>query len=315
MQLAVILDKGTVTSASQHLLLTQPTLTRNMATLEMQAGGTLFQRSRYGVSSTPLGENLARHGRAIGRQLMAAQETVSRHKLGFHSQLRLGVGPLIGMALMPDLSDRFLQQNPHIALSITSGRPSTIVDQLIDGDLDVVLAPAVYSSIPEGIDRDPICEDNISIFCGPAHPLARLEQPTPEQLGECEWMNVGTTSPFQNAELEMLQRSGIHRMRTQFATVSDAVILLKVLMRGQHLAVLPRLPLRLLKAEYPFVEITPPAGVSRRDLHFWSRAELADDPALLALRSCLRTLLPDAPPPLMPVGLRTPSSPSRPAAS
>lgn len=55
-QLAVILDKGTLTGAAHSLLLTQSTLTRNMATLEMQAGEPLFQRSRFGVRSTPWGK-------------------------------------------------------------------------------------------------------------------------------------------------------------------------------------------------------------------------------------------------------------------
>ncbi|MEZ5663007.1 MAG: LysR family transcriptional regulator [Burkholderiaceae bacterium] len=294
-QLAVILDKGTVTGAAQHLRLTQPTLTRNMATLEMQAGGILFQRSRYGVTSTPLGESLARVGRSISRQMVAADETVSRHKLGLHTHLRLGVGPLIGMALMPQLSDLFLRQNEHIALTVTTGRPPGIVDQLIDGDLDVVIAPAVYANVPPGVNRTLLCEDNISIFCGPSHPLAQLENPSPEQLGECDWMNVGMTSPFQSGELEMLQRSGIRRLRTQFATASDAVILLKMLVRGRHLAVLPRMPLRLLKDEFPFVEITPPAGVTRRDLFLWNRAELEANPALEAIKRCLKALMPVAP--------------------
>jgi DNA-binding transcriptional LysR family regulator len=59
-QLAAILEKGSITQASRHLHLTQPTLTHNMQTLEMQAGGQLFERSRFGVRSTLLGEMLAR---------------------------------------------------------------------------------------------------------------------------------------------------------------------------------------------------------------------------------------------------------------
>ena len=62
-QLATILEKGSLTQASRYLHLTQPTLTHNMQTLEMQAGGTLFERSRFGVRSTPLGEMLARSSR------------------------------------------------------------------------------------------------------------------------------------------------------------------------------------------------------------------------------------------------------------
>lgn len=92
MQLAVILEKGSITAAAEYLNLTQPTLTRNMQTLEMQAGGSLFDRSRFGVRSSRLGENLARQGRSIARQIKVAEESASRHKLGFHSQLRVGIG-------------------------------------------------------------------------------------------------------------------------------------------------------------------------------------------------------------------------------
>lgn len=291
MQLAVILDKGSVTAAAKHLLLTQPTLTRNMGVLEMQAGEALFHRSRFGVRSTLLGESLARHGRAIARQMQAAGETVARYKLGLHTQLRVAAGPLIGMALMPALSENVLRDNPHMVLSVTTGRPLALVEQLIDGDHDVVFAPAVYAQVPPGIHRELLCEDEISVFCGPSHPLARKPHPSPEEFGDCEWMNVGTTSPFQNAELEMLERSGIHRMRTQFATVGDAVILLQVLMRGQHLAVLPRTPLKLMKKVYPLVEIPPPAGPVRRDIYIWSRMEVSNDPNYVALTDAALELI------------------------
>lgn len=291
MQLAVILDKGSITAAAQQLLLTQPTLTRNMTTLEMQAGAQLFGRSRFGVRSTPLGESLARIGRSLARQVQSANEAVARHRLGIHMQLRLGAGPLIGMALVPGLSERVLRDHPNLALSVTTSRPSALMEQLIDGDLDVIIAPAVFAQVPPGIDRQRLCEDVISVFCGPGHPLAMVRNPTAEELSDCEWMNVGTTSPFQNSELELLRRSGIRRTRTQFATVGDAVILLQVLMRGRHLAVLPRMPLRLMAQTYPFVELAIPAGPAQRDLYIWSRSELRAEPGLRALREIAHELV------------------------
>jgi len=100
-------------------------------------------------------------------------------------------------------------------------------------------------------------------------------------------MNVGAASPFQNVELDMLHRSGIKRLRTHFATANDAVILLKTLSKGKHLAVLPRLPVTLLRGEYPMVEIQPPSGTARRDLFIWIRAELVHEPALEAMRETL----------------------------
>ena len=294
-QLAMILDKGSITAAAQQLLLTQPTLTRNMSTLEMQAGGSLFSRSRFGVRSTPLGDDLARHGRALARQMLMANESVSRHRIGLHTHLRIGAGPLIGMALMHRLGAAVLQERPALAMSVTTTRPQILLDQLGDGDHDIVVAPAIYAQTPVGVTRLPLADDEISIFCSPSHPLASDPQPSAEALNQCQWMNVGTTSPFQNTELDMLARSGIQRLNTQFATVGDAVILLQMLMQGRHLAVLPRLPMRLMRTQFPTVEIAPPKGSARRDLYIWVRDELIGEPNFECVARHMRALVAEEP--------------------
>ena len=76
LQLAAVLDTGSLTAAARHLGLTQSTLTRNMATLEMQAAGALFARSRFGVRSTPLGEALAREGRLVQQACCVAKSAL-----------------------------------------------------------------------------------------------------------------------------------------------------------------------------------------------------------------------------------------------
>ncbi|MEZ5449094.1 MAG: hypothetical protein R3E89_08875 [Thiolinea sp.] len=81
-------------------------------------------------------------------------------------------------------------------------------------------------------------------------------------------------------EQELLQRNGIQRVRTQFATISDAVILLTVLMQGRHLAVLPKTPLQLVRERYPLVELPLPAGSNGRNLYFWYRETLQDSEAI-----------------------------------
>lgn len=276
MQLAVILDKGSITAASAHLLLTQPTLTRNMATLEMQAGGLLFSRSRFGVRATRLGESLAREGRHAARTVQAAQEAVQRHRMGLNNQVRVAVGPLIGMAAMPRVAEILLAEMPHLSLAVTSGRPQALVDQLIDGEHDLVIAPAVYEHTPEGISRQRLTEDTIGVYCAASHPLAQATAPKPEALEACNWLNVGITSPFQNVQFELLASAGVKNVRTQLVTVGDAVILLDVLAQGRHLAVLPGVPIELLRPRYDFRKLPLSGAPSRRDLYVWCREDLAD---------------------------------------
>ncbi|MFZ9666010.1 MAG: LysR family transcriptional regulator, partial [Limnohabitans sp.] len=114
-QLETILECGSMNKASQLLHLTQPTLTHNMQALEVRAGGKLFERGRFGVRSTALGEVLAREGRAIARRLRDAGEACARHRDGIGQTLRIGTGPLVGAALIPRLLNALSSAAPRRA--------------------------------------------------------------------------------------------------------------------------------------------------------------------------------------------------------
>ena len=282
MQLSAILDKGSITAAAEGLPLTQPTLTRNMHFLEMQAGGPLFSRSRFGVKPTLLGESLAREGRAVKQTLMSAKDSIARHKMGLSNLLRIGVGPLIGMGITARLASQMMALYPQLTITVSTAPPQRAVDQLVDGQVDVVIAPAVYAQTPVGIARTLLAQDSIGVYCGPDHPLAGQSQVTAESLNACEWINVGTSSPFQNEQVELLAKNGVHRVRTRFATYNDGVVLLDCLAQSKHLAVLPGVPLQLLRDRYPFVEVPLPQGKSRRDMYVWCRNELMEGEVIQA---------------------------------
>jgi DNA-binding transcriptional LysR family regulator len=291
MQLVVVLDKGSITAAAQHLLVTQPTLTRNMHTLEMQAGGPLFSRSRFGVKPTLLGESLAREGRVVRQTLSSAQDAIARHKMGLSNLLRLGAGPLIGMGINARLAARMIDRHPQLTITVSTAPPQRAVDQLVDGQVDVVIAPAVYAQTPVGIARELLAEDSIGVYCGPGHPMAKQKEITAEALNACEWINVGTSSPFQNEQVELLAKNGVHNVRTRFATYNDGVVLLDFLSQNKHLAVLPGVPLQLLQARYPFVELALPQGKSRRDMYVWCRQELIDSEVIQGFIAIARQLI------------------------
>jgi DNA-binding transcriptional LysR family regulator len=290
-QLALILDKGSVTAAAQHFNLSQPTLTRNMATLEMQAGQPLFQRSRFGVRSTPLGEQLARIGRAISRQMVQANDLIARDQLGMHTSLRIGAGPLIGLAIMTALSSRLMARMPALALSITTVRPLMLVEQLLDQDLDVVIAPPVYEHVPPGLTRELLVEDRVGVYCSPSHPMARLAKPTAQDFAHCDWINVGITSPFHHTDQDYLSSNGIFRTKTQLVTLGDAVILLELLMQGKHLAVLPNFPIAQTLGRYPLVRLDLPNPPKPRNLYMWSHQDRQDEPGFQLFREEVFALL------------------------
>jgi len=276
-QLATILEKGSITQASKHLHLTQPTLTHNMQTLEMQAGGTLFERSRHGVRSTPLGEMFAREGRAISRRLQEVAEVTARHRHGIHRQLRIGTGPLVGAALLGDVVRETLLRCPELALSVQSDRPHLLVEQLIDGRHDLVIAPSWLERPPPGIERLPLIDDVLGVFCGATHPLAA--QGALKNADDLRWISLGSTSPFDQEVREMLRSVGVPRARVDLAVMGEAFMLLDILSQGQHLAVLSRFALRQLAPRFALVEMATPGAAKPRPIYVWCRSEALEDRA------------------------------------
>jgi LysR family transcriptional regulator, cyn operon transcriptional activator len=229
-QLSVILEKGSLSAASQHLLVAQPTLTRNMATLEMQAGAQLFRRSRFGVRSTSMGEVLAREGRALARSLQMAREQVSRYQLGLNQELRLGMGPLVSVAVGPALMTELRTQLPELSLTASVMRPQLAIDALVDGDLDMVIAPAPHQQQLPDVERHVLVDDRLGIFCGPDHPYTRRENLSVDDFQDAEWVSIGMACVFDREHAKMLLDSGVTGIHTKMVFLGDAYCLCSTLM-------------------------------------------------------------------------------------
>jgi DNA-binding transcriptional LysR family regulator len=287
--LAVILDKGSITSAAKHLLVAQPTLTRIMATLEMQAGTQLFSRSRFGVKSTPMGEALAREGRAIMRNMELAKEQVARYRTGLNQQLRVAIGPMIGMAVIPELVDRLTREHPRMAITVTSASPSTALDALLDDLHDAVIAPAPHQRALAGIHRELLLEDRLGIFCATSHPLAKQDTITVKDFESAEWLSLGLASPFEEQFIEMLTAEGIKNIKTQTVFKNDAAMLIKLLARGRHLAVLPCLPVRAVTLPDRIRELDLGSdSPTERNIFLWSSEKAIDSDAYRCFKNELK---------------------------
>lgn len=280
MQLAAILESGSISKASLVLNLTQPTLTHNMQILERQASGQLFERSRFGVKSTALGEVLAREGRGIARRIRDANEACARQRSGFERTIRFGVGPLIGAALMPGLISALSGQGLRYALCVQSDRPHLLVDQLVDGRHDFVLAPSWLDKPPPGIVRFLLKKDAIGIFCSHTHPVANSK----ELSNSFNWITLGASSPFEQNAREMLADLGVDVARQEVMVMGDAHMLLSSLAQGRHLAVLPKFPLKILGPTFGLVDLTEDNQSWQRNIFLWCKSSLIEDDALMTLK-------------------------------
>lgn len=135
----VVVEEGSLNRASARLHLSQPALTRQMQSLELQLGGPLLERQSSGVKPTALGqETLARLQPLLG-QVDAALAELRRFARGQREELRIGyLGSAAHTYLNPALS-ALRQSHPEARVKLLDLTPAEQLAALQEGRLDLAL--------------------------------------------------------------------------------------------------------------------------------------------------------------------------------
>ncbi|MEZ5700822.1 MAG: substrate-binding domain-containing protein [Burkholderiaceae bacterium] len=164
--------------------------------------------------------------------------------------------------------------HPHLTITVGTAPPQRALELLIDGEVDVIIAPAVYAQSPVGIARVLLAEDEIGVYCGPRHPLAGRTDLTSSDLAQCDWINVGTTSPFQaRTRMNCWRKTGCNRSAPGLPPTTMASSCSIFFPSTAIWRCCPVVRLMLLRDRYPFYGPLP-HGKSQRDLFVWCRQDI-----------------------------------------
>ena len=134
-------DCGSFGMAAGKCCVTQPTLSNGIALLERELGVSLFARTTRSVQLSPAGQELLP---AIGDILFAKAALSSlamRLTNPEHQLLRIGVSPLIGIALLDVMLDPFRRSHPDLDVVFREMNLAEMIRQAETGQLDCVFGP------------------------------------------------------------------------------------------------------------------------------------------------------------------------------
>ena len=167
-----ITKTGNFTRAADQLHLAQPSLSRQIASLEQNLGIELFNRVRGNVTLTAAGERLL----PIARRMLADAET-AHHEMaelaGLRSgRIRLGATPTLCTSLVVEVLTEFQASYPGIDLEIVESGSRSLISALIEGSLDLAL---IVTSLSSGADRavlelEPLLLERLVVVSGGAFP-------------------------------------------------------------------------------------------------------------------------------------------------
>lgn len=125
--------------AAEHCAVTQPALSTQIQELEQELGVELVERRYKKVQLTAAGKEVAQRASRILAEVRDLSEYVKIRKDALGGPLHFGVIPTIAPYMLPPLLPHLRQTYPALELHIRETQTHTLINELIEGALDLLL--------------------------------------------------------------------------------------------------------------------------------------------------------------------------------
>ena len=184
-----IAETGNLSEAAEILRLTQPTLSKRLANLEMELGAELFERHPRGMHLTEAGHLYQAHARRIDVHHRQAREGIDALKLAGKGHLSVGAGPLFHLRYAARVFARLNEEFPNVQLSLYADTNIRTIPLLLDEELDIVLGPLSGNFEDETLGFEPVTTTEHGIVLPRHHPAGAGDEVAPQMLSDLSWVN------------------------------------------------------------------------------------------------------------------------------
>ncbi len=159
------------TKAAEMLNLTQPAISGHIKYLENYYGVRLFSYDNKKLTLTKQGEVLKRALQTVVHDEIKLKGMLLNIKQ--NRSYRVGATYSIGDAYLPRFIANYMGKHTDIELSVTVANTATLLKQLDQGQLDIVLTEGYFSK--DDYEHRLIKEENLSVFCGDSYKLRKVD--------------------------------------------------------------------------------------------------------------------------------------------
>jgi LysR family hydrogen peroxide-inducible transcriptional activator len=166
--------------AAEQCAVTQPALSMQIQDLEKELGLPLLERGRKGVSLTPGGREIAERAARVLADVNDLVDSARQLAGRFSGTLRFGAIPSIAPYLLPQLLPLIRTTYPDLDLHLRETQTQRLLDELVDGQLDVVLLALPVEHA--GIETAPLFDDRFLLALPASYKISGSVRATPDLL-------------------------------------------------------------------------------------------------------------------------------------
>jgi DNA-binding transcriptional LysR family regulator len=178
-----VAETGSFSLAAERLFLTQPAVSKRIATLESELEASLFDRIGRTVTLTEGGVALLPRAQSMLMELEDSVRAISNLSGEVRGTLRFATSHHIGLHRLPPTLKRFTQAYPQVRLDIgfMDSEAACVAVEHGDLELGIVTLPPVPSI---KLTTEAIWEDPLGIVVSRNHPLAKKPAVTLNELAQ-----------------------------------------------------------------------------------------------------------------------------------
>ncbi|EKS38432.1 MAG: LysR family hydrogen peroxide-inducible transcriptional activator [Afipia broomeae] len=227
--------------AAEHCAVTQPALSMQVQELERTLGIQLLERGRNGVMLTEGGKEIAQRAARVLADVRDIVDVARRQGNVLSGPLGLGVIPSVAPYILPQLLPMIRDTFPDLDLHIRETQTQTLVNELADGQLDLLLL-ALPVEHPD-IETVRLFDDRFLLAMATSHRMSNRVKATPDLLEDDRLLLLEEGHCMRDQALAFCNLRRIENINTFGA--SSLSTLVQMVAHGLGMTLLPELAVPL----------------------------------------------------------------------
>ncbi|EGB13913.1 transcriptional regulator, LysR family [Pseudodesulfovibrio mercurii] len=205
-QIDALAKHGNFRLAAEKLCISQPALSRSILTLEDKLGVRLFDRLRGKLLPTRYGALILQRGERLLNDIDLLHRDIALLKGGEKGEINVGCGPFPAELLAGDAIGRFNKLFPKMTVKLTVDYAPRLTELLRKRVLDFFVGESQeVKDVPE-FEIVGLPPEELFYCVRKGHPLAALENPTPEDFNAYPLAAMWTPERILNLFSKLLGR-------------------------------------------------------------------------------------------------------------
>ncbi len=203
---AAVARLGSISSAAEQLVVSQPAVTARLQALERQLSTQLLVRSRTGTRLTPTGRAFLPHVERALSAVSAGRQAVGDVASGTGGRLTIGAAPAVSTYVLPAMLHRFQDEHPRVQLTVHSGHSEEVLEMVLREEVEIgLMRPIPHAEI----ESHPLYEDPLVLVVPRAHAFVGRGQIRMAQMGSEHLILFDRTSSYHELTSSILRQAGI----------------------------------------------------------------------------------------------------------